>query len=71
MPPCGQSTAVQRFGAVNRQLRSPLAGARVQFVVAQAVQRRNPSLEAQGTWRISDQNITMGDVSCNRKKQEI
>jgi hypothetical protein len=62
MPRCGQSSTVRRYRAVNPAASIARCRCRARFVVAQAVQRRDPGLEATGIWRMS----VYGSGCCRR-----
>jgi hypothetical protein len=53
MPRCGQSSTVRRYRAVNPAASIARCRCWARFAVTQAVQRRDPGLEATGVWRMS------------------
>ena len=60
MPRYGQGSTVRRYRAVNPAASIARCRCWARFAVAQAVQRRDPGLEATGIWRMSGNTSACG-----------
>lgn len=63
MPRCGQSDAYQRFGAVDRRLRSPLARDESDLLLPKPVKRAILVSQPPEIWRMSYQSDSRTQAS--------